>query len=149
MAAGLQWKGERGQTGCDIIGGLVTDPMMGLSSGCQQDTHQSFPSSSLHAEQFRDVGRFRCSRPLGSRLTEVQPMLIVPGVYVPLDGDPIVDFCCLLSAASSAVVYLPRSVLSHKTLYSLFARDTPVYPVIADGGLRTTPPVLPFCGGLN
>ena len=33
VAAGLQWKGERGQADCDE-GGLVTDPGMGLSSGC-------------------------------------------------------------------------------------------------------------------
>ena len=33
VAAGLQWKGKKGQTDCDE-GGLVTDPGMGLSSGC-------------------------------------------------------------------------------------------------------------------
>ena len=33
VAAGLQWKGERGQTDCDESG-LVTGPVMGLSSGC-------------------------------------------------------------------------------------------------------------------
>ena len=32
VAAGLQWKGKRGQTDC--IGGLVTDSGMELSSGC-------------------------------------------------------------------------------------------------------------------
>ena len=31
VAAGLQWKGKKGQTDCDE-GGLVTDPVMGLSS---------------------------------------------------------------------------------------------------------------------
>ena len=33
VAAGLQWKGEKGQTDCDESG-LVTVPVMGLSSGC-------------------------------------------------------------------------------------------------------------------
>jgi hypothetical protein len=33
VAAGLQWKGKKGQTDCDE-GGLVTDPDLGLSSGC-------------------------------------------------------------------------------------------------------------------
>ena len=33
LSTGLQWKGERGQTDCDE-GGLVTDPDLGLSSGC-------------------------------------------------------------------------------------------------------------------
>ena len=33
VAAGLQWKGERGQTDCEIRR-LVTGPEMGLSSGC-------------------------------------------------------------------------------------------------------------------
>ena len=33
VADGRQWKGERGQTGCEV-GGLVTVPVMGLSSGC-------------------------------------------------------------------------------------------------------------------
>ena len=31
LSTGLQWKGEKGQTDCDE-GGLVTDPVMGLSS---------------------------------------------------------------------------------------------------------------------
>ena len=33
VAAGLQWKGKKGQTDCDE-GGLVTDPDLRLSSGC-------------------------------------------------------------------------------------------------------------------
>ena len=33
VADGLQWKGKRGQTDCDIRR-LVTVPVMGLSSGC-------------------------------------------------------------------------------------------------------------------
>ena len=33
VADGLQWKGKKGQTDCDE-GGLVTDPDLGLSSGC-------------------------------------------------------------------------------------------------------------------
>ena len=33
VAAGLQWKGERGQTNCED-GGSVTGPEMRLSSGC-------------------------------------------------------------------------------------------------------------------
>ena len=33
VADGLQWKGGKGQTDCDEIG-LVTVPVMGLSSGC-------------------------------------------------------------------------------------------------------------------
>ena len=33
VADGLQWKGEKGQTDCEE-GGLVTDPDLGLSSGC-------------------------------------------------------------------------------------------------------------------
>ena len=33
VAAGLQWKGKTGQTDCDESG-LVTVPVMGLSSGC-------------------------------------------------------------------------------------------------------------------
>ena len=33
VADGLQWKGKRGQTDCDESG-LVTVPVMGLSSGC-------------------------------------------------------------------------------------------------------------------
>ena len=33
VAAGLQWKGEKGQTDCDE-GGSVTVPEVGLSSGC-------------------------------------------------------------------------------------------------------------------
>ena len=33
VAARLQWKGKKGQTDCDE-GGLVTDPDLGLSSGC-------------------------------------------------------------------------------------------------------------------
>ena len=33
LSTGLQWKGKKGQTDCDE-GGLVTDPVMGLSSGC-------------------------------------------------------------------------------------------------------------------
>ena len=33
VAAGLQWKGETGQADCDESG-LVTVPVMGLSSGC-------------------------------------------------------------------------------------------------------------------
>ena len=31
LSTGLQWKGKKGQTDCDE-GGLVTDPVMGLSS---------------------------------------------------------------------------------------------------------------------
>ena len=30
---GLQWKGKRGQANCEVCGS-VTDPVMGLSSGC-------------------------------------------------------------------------------------------------------------------
>ena len=33
VADGLQWKGKRGQANCEE-GGSVTDPVMGLSSGC-------------------------------------------------------------------------------------------------------------------
>ena len=33
VAAGLQWKGEKGQTDCDVWR-LVTGPVIGLSSGC-------------------------------------------------------------------------------------------------------------------
>ena len=33
VAAGLQWKGKKGQTDCDE-GSLVTDPDLRLSSGC-------------------------------------------------------------------------------------------------------------------